>query len=63
MVGTVYLVGAGTGAEDLITQKALKLIKEADVLVYDRLVNENLLRYCLDSWKPHQNKVFYTENN
>lgn len=49
MVGTVYLVGAGTGAEDLITQKALKLIKEADVLVYDRLVNENLLRYCKSS--------------
>ena len=45
MLGKVYLVGAGTGAEDLITQKALRLIKGADVIVYDRLINENLLGY------------------
>lgn len=49
MIGMVYLVGAGTGAEDLITQKALRLIKEADVIVYDRLINENLLSYCKSS--------------
>lgn len=49
MAGIVYLVGAGTGAEDLITQKALRLIKEADVIVYDRLINENLLSYCKNS--------------
>lgn len=49
MAGMVYLVGAGTGAEDLITQKALRLIKEADVIVYDRLINENLLSYCKSS--------------
>ncbi|MBC8059122.1 MAG: uroporphyrinogen-III C-methyltransferase [Clostridiaceae bacterium] len=49
MIGMVYLVGAGTGAEELITQKALRLIKEADVVVYDRLINENLLKYCKTS--------------
>jgi len=49
MSGMVYLVGAGTGNEDLITQKALRLIKEADVIVYDRLINENLLSYCKNS--------------
>jgi len=49
MAGMVYLVGAGTGAEDLITQRALRLIKEADVIVYDRLINENLLSYCKNS--------------
>lgn len=49
MLGMVYLVGAGTGAEELITQKALRLIKEADVIVFDRLINENLLSYCKDS--------------
>ena len=49
MLGMVYLVGAGTGAEELITQKALRLIKEADVILYDRLINENLLSYCKSS--------------
>lgn len=49
MLGTVYLVGAGTGAEDLITQKAFRLIKQADVIVYDRLINENLLGYSKNS--------------
>ncbi len=42
----VYLVGAGPGDPELITIKGLKAIKKADVILYDRLVNEELLGYA-----------------
>lgn len=44
--GRVYIVGAGPGDPELITVKALKRIKHADVVVYDRLINDDLLSYC-----------------
>ncbi|MCE5286359.1 MAG: uroporphyrinogen-III C-methyltransferase [Pelosinus sp.] len=43
--GMVYLVGAGPGDYKLISVKALEYIKEADVLVYDRLADDRLLSY------------------
>ena len=44
--GKVYLTGAGPGDPGLITVKATDKLKQADVVVYDRLINNDLLSYC-----------------
>ena len=46
--GMVYLVGAGPGDEDLMTRKGLKLLREADVVVYDNLASSSLLNEVRD---------------
>lgn len=50
----ITLVGAGPGDPDLISLRALKAIKKADVILYDALVSEELLEYAPD----HATKVY-----
>jgi uroporphyrin-III C-methyltransferase len=54
LMGKVYIVGAGPGDPDLITVKGLRAIKEADVILYDRLINKQLLDYA----KPDAELIF-----
>ena len=53
-MGKVYIVGAGPGDPELLTIKALKVLKKADVVLYDRLVNKDIL----DNVKPDCKLVY-----
>src|ERR1017187_10648788 len=52
--GKVYLVGAGPGDAGLITVRGVECIQAADVIVYDNLVNDSLLRHA----RPEAELVF-----
>lgn len=44
--GKVYLVGAGPGRADLITVRGAEVLRAADCIIYDRLVNPALLKFA-----------------
>jgi len=50
--GKVYLVGAGPGDPDLLTKKADHVIKNADAVLYDKLVDERIIALV-----PHQTEL------
>lgn len=52
--GKAYLIGAGPGRADLITVRGLRLLQQADVVIYDRLVAQELL----DEVKPGAELIF-----
>ena len=54
MTGRVYLVGAGPGDPGLITQKGLRFLEKAQVVVYDRLLDPSLL----EAASPSAERVF-----
>lgn len=50
----VFFVGAGTGAADLITVRGMRLLEQADVIIYaGSLVNPELLQYAKDGCEVH----------
>jgi uroporphyrin-III C-methyltransferase len=52
--GKVYLVGAGPGHPELLTIKAARLLGDADVVVYDRLIQEEVLSLA----RPSAEKIY-----
>lgn len=50
-MGKVYLIGAGPGNEELVTLKAIRVLKECTAVLYDRLAGGNLLKYLRQDCK------------
>lgn len=51
VLGKVYLIGAGPGAQDLITLRGARLLAQADVVLHDALVTPEMLELCPQALK------------
>ena len=49
MTGFVYIIGAGCGSADLITVRGLNALKQCDTVIYDALIDSELLSYARES--------------
>ncbi|MBS1187043.1 MAG: uroporphyrin-III methyltransferase [Burkholderiaceae bacterium] len=54
--GKVYLIGAGPGAADLITVRGARLLAQADAVLYDALVTDEMLELCPQAEKINVGK-------
>lgn len=52
-VGKVYLIGAGPGDEELVTLKAIRVMSKCDVILYDRLSSDSILKYAKPGCKVY----------
>ena len=66
MSGKAYIIGCGPGDEELLTIKAVKVLEKCTVVLYDRLVSNNILNYTLhckpmlaQSWTYYNIIVIY----
>ncbi len=52
MSGKVYIIGVGPGAVDLLTLRAIHAIRKSDIVIYDALINPQIIdMYCRDKMK------------
>ena len=52
-MGKVYIIGTGPGDEELLTLKAVEALKKCDVVLYDRLVSNNILNYIREDCEAY----------
>ncbi len=69
-MGRVYIVGFGPGNMELLTLKAMELIRSADVIIYDHLINPEFLNYvkkeCIKIYvgkKPYNKRISQDDIN
>ena len=68
--GAVYLVGAGPGDPELMTIRGMRLLQQADVVIYDRLIPMEALDWCRDDCEkidvgkyPEHHRISQTQIN